>query len=118
MPRRAKSPCAQPGCPALVESGRSYCPEHGGDRGRGSSAQRGYGGRWQRLRAAYLAGHPVCVDPFGRHEGQVIPATEVDHITPRVRGGTDHVENLQALCKSCHSYKTSREQGEAYPTRG
>lgn len=32
-------------------------------------------------------------------------ATEVDHIWPRRWGGTDHLENLQALCGVCNRRK-------------
>jgi 5-methylcytosine-specific restriction protein A len=40
------------------------------------------------------------------------PATDIDHVTPRSAGGSDEVDNLQALCHSCHSRKTARERGE------
>lgn len=33
---------------------------------------------------------------------------EIDHITERCIGGNDNVNNLQALCKCCHSVKTKR----------
>jgi diadenosine tetraphosphate (Ap4A) HIT family hydrolase/5-methylcytosine-specific restriction endonuclease McrA len=36
-------------------------------------------------------------------------ALEVDHITPRNRGGTDEIINLQALCYSCNSMKRDRD---------
>lgn len=71
----------------------------------------GYGYRWTKLRNAFIARHPVCCDPYGRHKDQVVPATQVDHIIPRSRGGTDDESNLQALCASCHSYKTVRYDG-------
>ena len=37
-----------------------------------------------------------------------VRALEVDHIVPRVRGGTDDPDNLQALCYSCNSMKRDR----------
>ncbi len=35
---------------------------------------------------------------------------EVDHMIPRSRGGTDHLENLQLLCGSCNRIKGDRTQ--------
>lgn len=49
-----------------------------------------------------------------KEAGVIRPATEVDHIIPRSKGGTDIWENLQALCKSCHSKKTRRENSGNY----
>ena len=37
-------------------------------------------------------------------------ASQVDHIMPLSRGGTNDRANLQPLCHSCHSRKTAREQ--------
>jgi len=54
---------------------------------------------------------PLCADPFGEHGDRVVAATEVDHIVPLRAGGTNDAENLQALCKSCHSRKTAIEDG-------
>jgi diadenosine tetraphosphate (Ap4A) HIT family hydrolase len=38
-----------------------------------------------------------------------VRALEVDHIVPRVRGGTDDSDNLQALCYRCNSMKRDRD---------
>ncbi len=35
---------------------------------------------------------------------------EVDHVLPRSRGGTDHIENLQLLCGHCNRVKGGRDQ--------
>lgn len=53
--------------------------------------------------------------------GKTTVATEVDHVLPRHRGGTDDLENLQALCSECHARKTAQDMGKAYrkgPTIG
>ena len=35
---------------------------------------------------------------------------EVDHVVPRARGGTDHLDNLQLLCGNCNRIKGDRPQ--------
>lgn len=120
MPRNAPRGCGAPGCPELVQKkGGRLCLRHAEeerkryDGSRGSAARRGYGRRWRKVRSLFLAEHPVCSDPFGIHApvGEVAPATEVDHKVQVDQGGTDEEENLQALCKPCHSRKTATEHG-------
>ncbi|MEZ4714287.1 MAG: HNH endonuclease signature motif containing protein [Caldilineaceae bacterium] len=55
----------------------------------------------------FLRAHPVCVSCAA--QGMTTEATEVDHIVRKADGGADAWENLQALCKSCHSKKTATE---------
>lgn len=118
MPVSPRRPCAAPGCGALVASG--FCEAHvhrASPRrelgGRGTSHERGYGGRWRRARVAYLAEHPLCAE-CARH-GRVTPARVVDHVTPH--RGDDGLfwdqGNWQSLCDytsqwDCHGAKTGR----------
>jgi 5-methylcytosine-specific restriction protein A len=79
------------------------------DRQRPSAARRGYGPRWRRVRAAFLARHPLCAACGA--QGRVVPATVVDHVVPH-RG--DPVlfwdeGNWAPSCKPCHDRKTARE---------
>lgn len=50
--------------------------------------------RWRVIRAQVLAEEPVC--PCGA------PATEVDHIIARARGGGDQRDNLRGMCRPCN----------------
>lgn len=44
-------------------------------------------------------------------QGIVTEATEVDHVQPLFKGGTDHPSNLQSLCNPCHEAKTAEDMG-------
>ena len=56
---------------------------------------------WAALRRRVLAEEPHC-----RICGA--EASDVDHIRDRREGGTDDRANLQALCRFCHSSKTTK----------
>ncbi len=55
---------------------------------------------------------------FGQQEGHCtgcqmdfpFKVLEVDHVVPRSRGGTDHLDNLQLLCSHCNRIKGDRDQ--------
>jgi 5-methylcytosine-specific restriction protein A len=113
MPLATLRPCRWPGCPALVE--RGYCAQHRPpaviEMPRRSSAQRGYGFRWQQAAKAFLRQHPICRSCQG--QGRLNAATEVDHIQPH-RGDQElfwNQANWQALCKACHAKKTVISDG-------
>jgi 5-methylcytosine-specific restriction endonuclease McrA len=74
-----------------------------------TTAQRGYGGKWQRYRLKFLERNVLCV--MCHAQGKVVEATVVDHIVDH-RGNQalfwDRA-NHQALCKPCHGIKTAAE---------
>jgi len=90
---------------------------------RGSSHQRGYGGRWRALSQSVRRRYPLCGDrPPGapetrdsvcKAEGRVGLGEHCDHIVP-VTGPDDlkfyDKSNLQVLCARCHQAKRGRER--------
>ena len=124
MPSRPLRACSSPGC--ADTSGR--CPTHRRERDalrrreRGTTAERGYGSRWQRYRRWWLTRYALCgdradgsVSPHSRcrQAGRGVHATEVDHIVP-VTGPDDPTfwqpSAHQSLCRRCHRTKTQQEQ--------
>lgn len=98
-----------------------YCEEHKptaeqlqrkeSDDRRGSSAQRGYGARWQKARAGWLRKHPLCVECLA--SGLTVEASVIDHRVPH-RGDMKIFwdnNNWQSLCASCHGRKTAQQDG-------
>lgn len=77
-----------------------------------TTAERGYGGKWQRERLRYLTTNPLC--RYCEAEHRVVEATVVDHIIPH-RGDQKlfwNRKNWQPLCKPCHdSVKRVEELG-------
>lgn len=81
-----------------------------------TTAERGYGGRWQKARATFLQRHPLCC--YCQSQGRVTAATVVDHKVPH-RGDQalfwDRC-NWQSLCAKCHSsIKQQLEKSGALP---
>ena len=109
MPNSAHRPCTHTGCSELSTTGKCDKHKHDGwnrhQAGR-TSTERGYGTAWRKLRAKvmkrdnYLC--QVCLP-------QMTKAKEVDHITNKAKGGTDDMDNLQAICIGCHRAKTANE---------
>jgi 5-methylcytosine-specific restriction protein A len=86
----------------------SATPRH---QDRGTTAERGYGGRWQRYRLQFLRTRPLCELCDAR--GETVAACVVDHILPH-KGNQDlfwDPRNHQPLCKRCHDTKTATEDG-------
>lgn len=83
-----------------------------------TTAQRGYGGKWQRYRLKFLEAHPLCV--MCEAQGRVTAANVVDHIIDH-RGDPKlfwDKKNWQPLCKPCHSEKTAADAGIGEARRG
>lgn len=111
MPHKQPRPCKYPGCPETTIDPSGYCEPHkkavnkSYEQTRETSTQRGYDRRWQKTRIFILNRDPIC------KICNRAPSTEVDHIIPRKKGGTDDPRNLQGACKPCHSTKTATEDG-------
>ena len=121
MPRRALRPCKQHECNVLTNDRSGYCPGHiylaeelkkqhwkRHDVSRGSARERGYDSRWEKVRRIFLMRNPLCYDCMIK--GRFTPANEVHHVK-KVREHPElrlTIDNLIALCKSCHSKRTSK----------
>lgn len=91
---------------ARGQSARSSCGS--------SSTARGYGYRWQKARAAFLAANPLCA--MCSQPESPVAATVVDHIVPH--RGDDVLfwdsDNWQALCAHCHSSPKQKIEKRLY----
>ena len=66
---------------------------------------------WKLTRQAQLFEFPLC--KHCEALALITPATVVDHINPRSRGGADlDRANLQSLCESCHNRKSRSENNQ------
>lgn len=129
MPKRAPSPCNEPGCAALCygtkDEYRGRCPEHAKplkaahqrrqrQTRKANTRQRELDSfystpEWRKLRAAYIARNPLCT--MCSAVGRTVAADVVDHIHERRDGGADlDSSNLQSLCHACHNDKTQQER--------
>lgn len=82
--------------------------------GKGKTAERGYGWRWQKARATFLAKPENVLCRMCTEAGRVTAATVVDHIIPH-RGDQGlfwDTSNWQPLCQQHHdSAKQAEERG-------
>ena len=56
-------------------------------------------GEWELLKRQYGYCCPAC----GKCETEI--KLEIDHIIPLSKGGSNYIENIQPLCRSCNSKK-------------
>mmetsp|Transcript_20064 Transcript_20064/g.18217 ORF Transcript_20064/g.18217 Transcript_20064/m.18217 type:complete len:298 (+) Transcript_20064:72-965(+) len=66
----------------------------------------------QRFRCGSVLDHRTwgCRNKFGLDLYEIPPYVEIDHIVAIRNKGKDDYSNLQALCLSCHKYKSAHEQ--------
>jgi len=104
--RKSLAPCSVKGCPTLSRQNRCDAHRKAAEAKRGSSAERGYGTDWRKVRTIYLTRFPYCQDKAGC----INPATDVHHIHGEGPRGDNSDESLQALCHSHHSKQTAQHQ--------
>lgn len=72
-----------------------------------------YDSDWRKMRAAYLAEHPLCACP-DCDEGRIRlrAANVVDHIVPISEGPSRRLDwtNLRSMAKRCHDRHTRTQQ--------
>ena len=109
MPDRLPTICIEPACESRTDGGLR-CKQHRNKHAPRRLYVRGtlYNKQqWRRrLRKMVLAQQPICQWPDCTED-----AVDVDHIRPLAQGGTNHLSNLQGLCKRHHAMKTKKESG-------
>ncbi len=65
--------------------------------------------QWRKLRQMILHKQPICV--MCEQKNRYTTANTIDHILPINKGGAVWaIDNLQALCSSCHNRKSARDK--------
>lgn len=76
------------------------------------AADRGYDWAWKKLRLVVLKRDLwLCQCECCKSSGRILLATEVDHVVPKAKGGSDDPSNLQAINAECHRIKSLRDRG-------
>jgi 5-methylcytosine-specific restriction endonuclease McrA len=85
--------CSYPGCGRLVPVNSNRCEQHPNRRNRTGSYTRAAA----KIRAAATECW-ICGQPFTDPNDPPV----ADHVTPRLYGGSDTVDNLRAAHRSCN----------------
>lgn len=106
---RAPKHCGINGCTTIVPAGKRCDTHSSGWKTSPRTASSGRTGtsHWKQQRAKALQRDQHQCQIRGPH--CTVVATQVDHVVPVSRGGTDDLTNLQSTCKPCHDHKTAHE---------
>ena len=80
-----------------------------------TTAQRGYGSRWQKARATFLSRPENVLCRMCSERGLMVLATVVDHVIPH-RGDQAlfwDTSNWQPLCRRCHDGRKQADERRA-----
>lgn len=95
--------------PPIIKTRRQAKKQPAEDRP--SPHARGYTAKWRKIRERIIQRDQGECQACGRVCGRTKEA-HIDHIKAKAAGGTDHDNNLQLLCRNCHSAKTARERAD------
>jgi 5-methylcytosine-specific restriction protein A len=109
VPPRPHRQCSYPGCRTLTQSPAGRCDAHTREAWAKRPDAPKRHPQWKKLRAYVLRTEPLCRACAARGVDTI--ATEVDHMVPLAKGGTDALENLQPICAPCHARKTIEDKG-------
>ena len=108
LPTKLRPKCREWGCFEHAQDNSPWCAEHQpleiNNRQINPNLK-----EFRRLRKVVLARNPHCV--YCLKIQKITPATDVDHIVALRNGGSNDLNNLQSLCRKCHSRKTMLEVG-------
>jgi 5-methylcytosine-specific restriction endonuclease McrA len=116
-------PCQHPGCRSWAALRSPYCEEHQPKRDEtrhgDSKVAQSIRNRvqWRKVRQIHRQRHPLCFDPFKRHDGPT-PMHHVHHILPLATHPhlAHEPTNLASLCIECHNEVETLE-GRGQPTQ-
>ena len=88
-------------CPACYRASEQAKNQRRRER-HGTTAQRGYGHRWQQLSALAIRRQPFCGNCGTDRD------LTADHVIPRSKGGRNTLDNVRVLCRKCNASKKDR----------
>jgi len=108
-------PCKYPGCSKIVPVGTRFCEAHAkiarkeADLKRGTSRERGYDSRWEKIRSVKLKATPFC--ECDQCRGKRLLADTVHHIDRNPHNNA--WGNLMSVKRECHE-RIHRDAGERW----